>query len=765
MLIDRSFDSRIDPDTALEEERHYLNQVRNSRTAPPHPNAQSSGQIGIALSGGGVRAATFHLGFLQAAAETGLLARCDYISAVSGGAYIACWLAATSRVHKSFSAVVDILQQSCCGRTGDSARENKAILHLRRHSNPLTPRLGFLADDPWTFASTYLRNFVVNLIAVMSLIAAIVVAPYVTLAILKVTSGDAQWLIACCCGLLALTTFALNIHLRINSNVPPPISQDGPQWYSTKRYSALCMFGPIYIGTLLLSWRLGQPELWPLIAALNRERITAAILGLSNPVLWVFLSLASVFFFFLFIRRTQPKAHRSLAWPGWARKVKEWGAISIALSLSGLFVALSTVGLFRFLLGTGQDSPNPAHAVPATLQTFTFGPSIIIVCSFLGSSVLVGYFGGRIREVTREWLAWFAGRTLLSAAIGLVVSCAAFYLPYWFRLIPESSFRLTIIIILAGFIAIGLRLIGEARQRTSRIAVFIVSATPFVFFSTLFLLLSWNLTFWFPQPSEGNMPSHWDRIETFSLTVAPMAFFLCIAFAIAWTWRIGNNSLSMHHFYRNQLTKCYLAAACKDGDNPDCQLADLNDPTLGLPMILLNGALNVSEGDELAWQERKAISFLMTPLHVGYVPMSTENRTAKTFSRTADYAYDRGITLSHAMAISGAALSPNKGYRTTRPIAFMMTLFNLRLGWWLPNTDSQTSTYRNRLTYLVRELIGHTSDSDPFIYVSDGGHFENTGLYQLARRRCKLVVVSDASEDSSRSFASFGDAIEPISGS
>lgn len=53
-----------------------------------------SGLVGVALSGGGIRSALYNLGFLQALAKFGLLKRVDYLSAVSGGGYIAAHLSA-----------------------------------------------------------------------------------------------------------------------------------------------------------------------------------------------------------------------------------------------------------------------------------------------------------------------------------------------------------------------------------------------------------------------------------------------------------------------------------------------------------------------------------------------------------------------------------------------------------------------------------------------------------------------------------------------
>jgi hypothetical protein len=34
-----------------------------------------------------------------------------------------------------------------------------------------------------------------------------------------------------------------------------------------------------------------------------------------------------------------------------------------------------------------------------------------------------------------------------------------------------------------------------------------------------------------------------------------------------------------------------------------------------------------------------------------------------------------------------------------------------------------------------------------FVHLSDGGHFENLGIYELVHRRCRVIVVSDCGED------------------
>jgi len=59
-------------------------------------------------------------------------------------------------------------------------------------------------------------------------------------------------------------------------------------------------------------------------------------------------------------------------------------------------------------------------------------------------------------------------------------------------------------------------------------------------------------------------------------------------------------------------------------------------------------------------------------------------------------------------------------------------------------------------------MFGRTSDRSPYVYLSDGGHFENLGLYEMVRRRCRLIVVSDAGCDPSYRFDDLANAIRKV---
>ena len=97
-----------------------------------------------------------------------------------------------------------------------------------------------------------------------------------------------------------------------------------------------------------------------------------------------------------------------------------------------------------------------------------------------------------------------------------------------------------------------------------------------------------------------------------------------------------------------------------------------------------------------------------------------------------------------------------------------MTLLNVRLGSWLGNSGLQgdrsfhKSSPRGNLETLFWEMTGNTNDECPWIYLSDGGHFENLALYEMVLRRCRYIVVSDGGCDPSFNFDDLGNAIRKI---
>src|SRR5688500_6121700 len=126
-----------------------------------------------------------------------------------------------------------------------------------------------------------------------------------------------------------------------------------------------------------------------------------------------------------------------------------------------------------------------------------------------------------------------------------------------------------------------------------------------------------------------------------------------------------------------------------------------------------------------------------------------------------------------AVAVSGAAFSPAMG-KMTRAERMLLALANLRLGQWYPNPRfvkmdkpdeygrdwaEWYETHHPRPWYLAKEALGLHSASDPWVYVTDGGHFENLGLLELIRRRCLEIYCYDAAGDATDTFGTLADAM------
>jgi hypothetical protein len=215
-----------------------------------------------------------------------------------------------------------------------------------------------------------------------------------------------------------------------------------------------------------------------------------------------------------------------------------------------------------------------------------------------------------------------------------------------------------------------------------------------------------------------------------------------IAAALLVTARFINvNRFSLNGMYRNRLARAFLGAARETRDDADPftgfapsdnirlhALKAVNGATgRRVLMPVVNVALNLVGGPRLAWQERKAQAFVFTPLACGSAALAEDEATGRGKGRyipSEIYAGSepdlglpgQGVSLATAVAISGAAASPSMGYHSSPPTAFLMTLFNVRLGAWLPNPgrddlpgdDIKASAPKNALRPLLRELLGLT---------------------------------------------------------
>lgn len=711
----------------------------------------------LCLSGGGIRSATFNLGILQGLARHGLLDRFDYLSTVSGGGFIGGWLTAWIRRQGSVSKVAK--------RLADPPKspldpEPEPIKNLRVYSNYLTPNKGLFTADTWTLVAVYLRNLGLNWLVFVPAIMAFLMLPLLWSAVLKSRYVGADlWLDIGWLGAVAALTYivlGLPSSKALHSN--------------DKSFHIFCLLPLLISAMAFTAYWVRSPRM--------PSRSAFAILAISLFVIPVLVLLIT--HLVAWTRRknevaTEPKVHKG-------RRLLAGGKYLLAIILiliSAVIIGILTFYLLKALPGASELLGQyfdyyAAFALPLFLLMLAFGGTLIagFTSSFtdvddqewwarVGAWMLIASFGWIIMNVLvlmgpslldglwaklrhPKW-EWFSDKGVIATAVGAVSG--------FVTLVGGSSSKTPAQ--------------GETYQQVGKVANIMSLGTTgaATIFAAFLIILLASLNNWIHQLLGGR-----------GIVLVVMMIVLAVTSGIVGRF-INTNKFSLHYYWRNRIIRAYLGASRNNRDKTKNQFTDFdkndNLPMHELarhPLHVINIALNLVGGQRLEWQDRKAESFTVSPLHVGSYWLGY--RSAK------EYGGDNGISLGTAVAISGAAASPNMGYMMTSPVVrFIMTLFNVRLGFWLGNpglAGSNTTALRKVLpTFnrdsprssvrpIVAEALGQTNEASPYVYLSDGGHFENLGLYEMVLRRCRFIVVSDASTDPQYGFQSLALAIRQI---
>ena len=743
-----------------------------TQTPPAAAPPPTDNLVGLAMSGGGIRSATFGLGALQALHKLGLLPIFDYVSTVSGGGFTGAWWSAwLSRAERQsrelFPEAEDIepsrrpsallADQGSTKPPEETRAARDPIHHLRLFANYLTPRRGALSADTWRAVTFYVRSLVFNWLVLVPMLLVVVMAAQlyfvvwnrdvamgfacstpdgddVTYQVLwtfceqsDLTHRQVLWaraayaaapleilLVAMAAiailwllhgtstpwlalfGLLTLFGFAAFLADRISGEAA------GTSWLSVPRLSliATVVVAVAHVVKLLttprVNGRVPHDAHRTTLAQWNSGLLMVAVL------LALCLAVAGfgheiVWFFFY------PKTGQ--VWSA-VRQAGGWGAVIVAAA-SAAWTAYQAAPS-----GRAKDSAEPQGR--ATRIVFLVAPYIV-----LGVLVLL--------------LAYVARKSIVAVAIDLDVAEALSYG------------------VIAGAVVQLVFAISELRRRGlpgvnyrawSLVALAIVgSASQAMFLSRMD-----------------------DESVTFTLFyVGITEILLAVAAVVGLGWMSDPNGLSMHAFYKARLVRAYLGASNPDrrgeqvtdavpGD--DVMLRSLCNHDRGAPYHLVNTTLNLVASADLATAQRSAANFVLSSYYCG---------SARTGYRRTDEYMGGELTLGTAAAISGAAASPNMGSRTpSMPLVVLLALVNARLGFWAPTPLA--ARWREPLAalwpfYLLSEALSQTTDLSTYCYLTDGGHFDNTGLYPLVERGCRFIVLLDCGADPGPCFADLGDAI------
>ncbi|BDY13878.1 patatin-like phospholipase domain-containing protein [Hydrogenimonas cancrithermarum] len=216
------------------------------------------------------------------------------------------------------------------------------------------------------------------------------------------------------------------------------------------------------------------------------------------------------------------------------------------------------------------------------------------------------------------------------------------------------------------------------------------------------------------------------------------------------------NYVSMHRFYRNRLMEAYFPWNVVDVEVEKADKFYLKDmKPAKTPYHIINTNVNMVGSKRTRQRERGGDNFILSPLFCG---------SDVTGYRPTDRYASGGMNLATAFAISGAAVDPNTYATRSKPISFVMSLLNARLGYWIENPRKIDGVERIGWSYYIsifKELFGSgLNENETYIHLADGGHFENLGVYELIRRKCRYIIVSDAGKDPDFTFGDLAKAIE-----
>jgi Patatin-like phospholipase len=776
-------------------EKHGIAPVDSNDDA--YARAAKSGLMGICFSGGGIRSATFNLGILQGLAQLKLLHCFDYLSSVSGGGYIHQWLAAWGK-RDGFANVAEKLIPL---PEEDSPHSHpEPIRWLRRFSNYLTPERGLFTADTWVAIATWLRNTILNEIILISGLLFLVLLPHILTFPSNISSaGPATAIAIGAVFLFLMATFFLGTNLFFFRRHAPTgdeaFGQTGVQ---------LGLVIPLLASSLLFAMLFRVTSSTGFGMDFWSSFVPNMLLLLALALTIVFWGKAPLAYLhshhrtsgYQSVSEFWGKKSESAHWRMVFVIVALFAAAALAAACGAAWIGLTDCWIARLLSHPGSDSWR-------WRLTLVIEPPLILMGPLLTVLLLLGLLGRTFDDARREWLARLGAWVGLYAlawigAVGVsLFGCAAvgWFIGHKPGSVPHIKTMAGALLTWAGTSLGGLlaakspKTAGakddKAPSKVNLLEILAVVA-PYVFIAGLLLLLS--------ALAEVML----DRVLGHGWVGILITFLAPLAICVLFAWRVDINEFSMHAFYRNRLARCYLGASTKGRDPNPFSGFDEEDTEIAVsdllpengyhgPFPIFCTALNLTFGEDLAWQERKAASYAFTPLFSGYDVGWTAAKGAKSglrfngFARTSTYAYpEPGIHVSTAVAISGAALSPNWGYHSNPATAFLLTVFNVRLGWWLRNPRSLDENgkqldpgYFSRLIggpypspsphlsllYLTHELLGQTNDTSHFVYLSDGGHFDNMGLYELVRRRCRYIVICDAEDDGQLKFEGIGMSI------
>lgn len=645
-------------------------------------------RIGLALSGGGIRSATFCLGLLRGLAKNGLLPRFDYLSTVSGGGY----------VGAALGRLIDRL--GIHGAQAELARGKSPTLDwLRRNGRYLMPSG---VRDYGIAIATYMR------------------------------AGIAIHLELGALCILAALAIVLPHALQFQLNVLDP-----PQWWPWQT-----VWWPMAVGWWLLTAPGAMAAYWavrdPSINQTPRSAGKGMIAGADVAVLvFVLVTLVVLIFYPWQCLNYDEQKVVACTLPVYFERPLQSGELRVALLLVFASVAVRTSINFARLSAAAKRN-EPASVVRSERRN-ALTMSVRMANLIAGTMLLLGLLdlvSWELKEAFDKGTAWLLG------GIGLGTVLVTFG-----RSFLEPLKKLTAT--------------GNGKQ----IVPLSLITNILGIVAGLLIVIGWTtLVQWLVFADDSQDAPAWLNEMTALGRIGVVAALPLLWIGLTFRNVETINASSLHGFYRGRLIRAYLRVGNPDFAKPDSGALNVSEVVKGDdielcayaphrrggPLHVISTCLNQtrsSHGDVYN-ADRKGHRLAASAL-------ALELESGNPLARTAQ---EHG-TLGHWVAMSGAAAAPGAGSYTSMGWSLLLFLTGVRLGYWYPRAGTPVPHrggwagfkrwFRASKYYrLASEALAHFKGvGEPAWYVSDGGHFENTGVHALLRRELDFILLADCGAD------------------
>jgi hypothetical protein len=802
--------------------------------------------VGLALSGGGIRSATFCLGVLQALAGKSLLRKIDLLSTVSGGGYIGSFLGAWITRQRATGGKVGVAEVEA----GLKNLESPEIRFLRENGRFIAPNG---AGDGWAAAVIHVRNWLSMLVVIGTL----VLGGFMLTEALKLglNASGLGW------GKATAWTFGPEAAAHGNAAAAAPNVETSaladitiwfsPYWRFVKWAVLLGALPPALAYWLVFpitgrpSWAFFLPPvaLAGLCSALHFDSTLLPTFIGKQPWFWCTILLLSIEWCLWadYKQRRGLANGKSDSWGRWvslflfvyAAGMIAWIGLICAQSQDSadpwpqrwLFLILA-IGAWHLLAGAAalahreKDEPEQAAGAPAEGTTpdsaASGSPNQTRPKTSAKSRAIQNMAGLLLSEADfdaarsglTKWLARASLAAVLLLALVVIDSIAQTVAALQGSNIAKWTWTIlspAAVVTFMQTIAPRLFARDEEPEESSGLGLTIAlwaAAGVFLLVSVVGVATSARLWAFHLAGSDFWTWAAFGR-------VALWAAVLFIASSII-GHRLQFVNLSSHHqLYSARLTRAYLGASnpkrkanvnglmTETVPGDQIEYADYKPHESGGPLHLINVTINetVSGISNVEQRDRKGLSFALGPaglsvrrvdhaLFADHAAVKARQAALKPIGANGRFhVFGKGNDpentpisvemppLGAWVGISGAAFTTGLGARTDLAKSLLLGLLNVRLGhWWDSGVEpsQRQGAARQSMSGMVGKWIAgwfpaQVAFGDELLarfhgparrhwYLSDGGHFENTGCYELIRRRVPFIIACDCGADPKYQF-------------